>query len=123
MTPATGRTASGRKRATLTASGVVALLVIPAALTGASDLFGSGFEAIFGKNWFDLVFDTVSNLMMPLGGLGFAIFCAWRLGEARRHEQFPPGMAYGLYRGWLMVLRYFVPLAVGAVFLHAIGVL
>jgi len=112
-----------RKRATLSATGIVALLVIPAALTGATELFGNDLQQMFGKNWFDLVFDSVSNLMMPIGGLGFAIFCGWRLRETTRHAQFPSGFAYGLYRGWLIVLRYFVPFAVVVIFLHAVGLI
>ena len=112
-----------RRRAVLVTTGVLAVLSIPTALTGSTELFGHGFEQVFGKNWFDLVLDTVSNWIMPLGGLGFALFAGWGLREPLRREQFPPGLAYSAYRGWLMVLRYFVPLAVGAVFLHAVGVL
>jgi NSS family neurotransmitter:Na+ symporter len=80
-------------------------------------------QRVVGKNWFDLVIDTVADLMLPVGGLGFAIFVAWRLGEVKRRAQFPPGIASAAYLGWLMVLRWFVPLAVGAVFLHAIGLI
>ncbi len=112
-----------RRRATLASGGLITLLVVPAALTGASALLGEGMQRVVGKNWFDLVIDTVADLMLPVGGLGFAIFVAWRLGEVKRRAQFPPGIASAAYLGWLMVLRWFVPLAVGAVFLHAIGLI
>ena len=108
-----------RRRATLTAGGVIAVLVVPAALTGATRFFGEDFAAVFGRNWFDLV----SNWLMPLGGLGFALFAGWRLEEATRRGQFPPGLAALFYRGWLLVLRIVVPLAVVAIFLHAVGAL
>ena len=111
-----------RKKATLAAAGFITVLVIPAALTGGSVLLGEKMVSVVGKNWFDLILDAVSDLMLPIGGLGFAIFVAWRLGEATRRGQFPPGMSGAAYKGWLMVLRWFVPLAVGAVFLHAIGI-
>lgn len=112
-----------RRRAVGAALGVIGLLSIPTSLTGATVLFGDGFARIFGKNWFDLVLDTVSNWIMPLGGLGFALFVGWRLREPLRRDQFPPGLSFTAYRGWLLVLRYFVPLAVAAVFLHAVGVI
>lgn len=110
-----------RKKATLTASAFITVLVIPAALTGGSVFLGETMQNAIGKNWFDLVLDSVSDLMLPLGGLGFALFVGWRLGEVTRRAQFPPGMSGAAYKAWLLVLRWFVPLAVGAVFLHAIG--
>ena len=112
-----------RRRATLIAGGVISLMAIPAALSGATSLFGQNLEALFGSNWFDLVLDTVSNWMMPVGGLGFALFAGWRLTEVTRRAQFPPGMIWVFYRGWLVVLRFVVPVAVAAVFLQAVGVL
>lgn len=112
-----------RRRAVLAAGGLLAVASVPAALSGGGGLFGDGLVRLVGKNWFDLVFDTVSNWMMPAGGLGFAIFGGWILADATRRAQFPSGFAEVLYRGWLVVLRFGVPLAVIVVFLHAVGVL
>ena len=111
-----------RKRATLAAGGFIVLLGIPSALTGAVPFLGQGLQEIFGKNWFDLVFDTAANLMLPAGGLGFAIYTAWRLGEVRRREQFSSGLSARMYTSWLLVLRWLVPVAVVVVVLHALGV-
>ena len=85
--------------------------------------FGRNLEQALGSNWFDLVLDGVSNWMMPIGGLGFALFAGWRLTEVTRRAQFPPGMVWVFYRGWLFVLRFVVPVAVVAIFLHAVGLL
>jgi NSS family neurotransmitter:Na+ symporter len=112
-----------RRRAVLTAGGLIALASVPAALSGGGGPFGEGLAQLAGKNWFDLVFDAVSNWMMPAGGLGFAVFGGWVLAEATRRAQFPSTFARFLYRGWLAVLRFGVPLAVITVFLHAIGLL
>ena len=110
-----------RKRSAIFSGGIVIVLMIPAALTGATTFFGSGMAGLLGKNWFDLLFDSVSNIAMPLGGLGFALYCGWRLGETTRRAQCPEGFSWRLYRGWLLILRWLVPAAVLVVFLHAVG--
>ena len=62
--------------------------------------------------------------MLPLGGLGVALFVAWRMDAALRRGAFESGsMLAKFYKGWLWVLKYPVPVAVGLVFLHAVGVL
>ena len=60
---------------------------------------------------------------VAIGGLGIAMFCAWRLDDAVRRKGFLEGSSYGLraYRGWLIVLKYLVPVAIIAVFLHSLG--
>jgi NSS family neurotransmitter:Na+ symporter len=112
-----------RRRAVFCVGGLIALVSVPAALSGTEGFFGQGLVRLVGSNWFDLVFDTVSNWLMPAGGLGFAIFGGWVLADATRRAQFPSTFAAVLYRGWLLVLRFGVPLAVITVFLHAVGLL
>ena len=102
---------------------------VPSALSGGTALFGKQFQSfttVFGfaegKNWFDFFDYLASNWMLPLGGLGIALFMAWRVSDASRAEAFQSGTRLGrLYWGWLQLLRYLVPLAVLAVFLHAVG--
>lgn len=113
-----------RHRAVMVTGGSIALLGIPSALSGGTHLFGDGFAALFGRNWFDLLDYLASNWMLPLGGMGIALFTAFRIDPAIRHDEFLRGTRLGrLYVGWLLLLRYLVPLGVGAVFLHALGVL
>ena len=102
---------------------VIAVLAVPSALTGSSQLFGPGFEAVAGKNWFDFIVDTVTNWLTPLGGLGFAVFVGWRLSPTVRRGQFDAGAAEGLYQGWLAVLRFLAAPAIVLIFLRGIGVL
>ncbi len=113
-----------RARATLVSGLGIAVLAIPSALSGSTDLFGPRFAALFGSNWFDLVADLVSNWSLPIGGMGIALFVAWRMPESLRREEFVSGSRLGrLYVAWLTALRYVVPLAIITVFLRAVGVL
>lgn len=119
-----------RTKATLATGGAVMLLGIPSALSGNSVLFGKGTanitEMIFGKgmNWFDLVDHIATNWMLPIGGLGIAMFVAWRVGDAAREHGFKAGSTWGrMYWIWVQLLRYVVPIAVVLVFLSSIGVL
>ncbi len=121
-----------RRRAALGAGLATLLLGVPSAMSGGSALFGAGFqrltEPLFGagqgKNWFDLLDYLASNWMLPLGGLGIALFVAWRVGGEAREQAFKAGSRFArLYWAWVALLRYVVPAGVGAVFLHAIGVL
>ena len=121
-----------RVAATVCTGGVIFLFGIPSALSGGSSIFGDKFagmtQTIFGegggKNWFDFFDYLASNWMLPLGGLGIALFIAWRVSDKAREEAFASGNTLGrLYWSWILLLRYLVPVGVLAVFLHAIGVI
>lgn len=113
----------GRRRATLLSGGLIALAGIPSALSGGTEFFGSHMEALIGKNWFDLCDYLSTNWMLPLGGLGIAIYTGWRMDERIRHEHFLAGSKLQFfYRTWLLLLKFLVPIAVVMVFLHAVGV-
>lgn len=121
-----------RLRATITCGCVILFLGIPSALSGGTAMFGSDFasatEAIFGdghgKNWFDLFDYISSNWILPLGGLGIASFVAWRVGDAAREQGFKTGSKWGkLYWGWVVLLRYLVPIAVVLILLFSIDLI
>lgn len=121
-----------RRRAAIGIGAVIFVLGIPSALSGGTPLFGSDFaaatEALFGaghgKNWFDLADYLASNWMLPLGGLGIAVFVAWRMGAHAREQSFRAGSRFArLYWGWVWLLRYIVPVGVVAVFFHALGII
>lgn len=123
-----------RPAATIGCGATIALVGIPSALSGGGGFFGAGMQERTGglmrllgqdqgKNWFDLFDYVASNWLLPLGGLSIALFVAWRVGGAAREQGFRSGTRVGrLYWGWVQLLRYVVPIAVLAVFLHAIGV-
>jgi NSS family neurotransmitter:Na+ symporter len=119
-----------RARACLVAAAAVLLAGIPAALSGGTQLFGATFASLTtrwfgtGRNWFDFVDHAASNWLLPLAGLGVALLVAWRIGEPARELAFKSGSRFGrLYWAWVWLLRWFVPPAVIAVFLDAIGVI
>ena len=118
-----------RTKATLATGGAILVLGIPSAISGGSALFGDGMKALTdwiytgdGKSWFDTLVDLTFNIMLPLGGLGIAMFVSWRVTNAAREEGFKVGSRLGqLYWGWVMLLRYVVPVAVLTVLLNALG--
>jgi len=125
-----------RKKATIVCAAAIALFGIPSALSGGTTLFGADFaaakEGVLGEewgditqgNWFDFLDYVVSNWMLPLGGLFIAVFCAWRLGSRVREEEFTRHTSLGyLYRWWLILLKFIVPVIVVIVCLNAAGIL
>ena len=112
-----------RRKATLISGAMVALVGIPSALSGG-ELFGDGFAGIFGKNWFDAFDYLASNWMLPLGGLGVAIYTGWKMDDKIRRHHFLSGTKLGLFfTGWLLLLKFLVPVAITLVFLHAVGLI
>lgn len=125
-------TGMSRVKSTLFFGLLILVFGIPSALSGTEGFFGSEFatrtEVLFGegegKNWFDFFDYLASNWLLPLGGLFIAVFVAWRVGDEARLRGFEDGTRFqNLYVSWLLLLRYLVPIGVGAVFLHAIKVI
>lgn len=124
-----------RIKAVTACGGVIFVFGIPSALSGGGEFFGTDFAEFTntflpgdeGKNWFDFLDYLVSNWMLPLGGLGVALFAGFRLHALERQEAIAEGSRLGkirsVYMAWLWLLRTVVPLAILFVMLHALGVL
>ena len=113
-----------RKRSTLIAGTMIGIFGIPSALSGGTMLFGEGLAAAIGQNWFDTIDYLSSRWMLPLGGLGVSLFIAWKMDDAMRHRHFLQGSRLAIfYRGWLLLLKFLVPIAITIVFLHAVGMI
>ena len=113
-----------RRKATTVSGALIALVGIPSALSGGTEFFGADLAALIGKNWFDSFDYLSSNWMLPLGGLGIAIYTAWRMDDAIRHDHFLSGSKLQFfYKGWLLLLKFLVPVAIVLVFLRAVGVI
>ena len=112
-----------REKATIVCGLAITVLGIPSALSGVPE--GIYSEVFFGKSWFDGIDWAVSNVMLPLGGLGVALFVGWRMSATLRREVFTAGSPTlaSLFGGWLFVIQWIAPAAVIIVFLQAIGVL
>ncbi len=68
-----------------------------------------------GKTPFDLIDYLVSNVMMPLGGLLYALFAGWWLSKDTSIREMGVGSG-GVFKLWLLLVRVVAPLAVAAVF-------
>jgi NSS family neurotransmitter:Na+ symporter len=75
-----------------------------------------GQFAIFaGKTPFDLIDYLVSNVLMPLGGMLYALFAGWWLSRETCLDEI--GLDDGaMFRLWLLLVRVVAPLGVAAVF-------
>jgi NSS family neurotransmitter:Na+ symporter len=77
--------------------------------------------AVFaGKTPFDLIDYIVSNILMPLGGMLYALFAGWWLSKKISVGEL--GMGEGaVYKLWLLLVRIVAPLAVAAIFVSNLG--
>ncbi len=83
-----------------------------------------GIPATISEAWFARVDYVVSNWLLPLGGLGIALFVAWKMDGALRRKEFETGGALGrFYAAWLLILKYPVPVCIVIVFLKAVGLI
>ena len=68
-----------------------------------------------GKTPFDLIDYTVTNILMPLGGLFYALFAGWWL--SKETSIYEMGVGDGaIFKLWLLLVRVVAPLAVAAIF-------
>ena len=98
---------AGRRAATAAAAGLGFAVGVPSALA-----FGPLADATFaGMTFFGLMEYLATNLLMPIGGIGIAVFAGWAIRERIRREVLddaePP-----LARVWGWILRWVAPAAV-----------
>jgi len=75
----------------------------------------NGIEALAGKTPFELIDYLVSNVMMPLGGVLYAVFAGWFISKEVQIQELGVGSG-GLYALWVLLARYAAPVAVALVF-------
>ncbi len=74
------------------------------------------FEVFAGKTPFDLIDYLVSNILMPLGGMLYALFAGWWLSRDTTLSEI--GLSDGaMFKLWLLLVRIIAPLAVACVFI------
>lgn len=73
------------------------------------------FATFANKTPFDLIDYLVSNVMMPLGGMLYALFAGWWVKKEISIQELDIGNG-GLFKLWLLLVRVIAPLAVAAVF-------
>ncbi len=67
------------------------------------------------------VFDSIdlvaSNYLLPIGGLLVSLYAGWACRKEIKLGQLASGMGSFAYSGWLFVIRFVTPIAVGIVLL------
>lgn len=110
-----------RKKAVLAVGLSCFICGIPSALSGSGGLFAN-WEPMYGKTFFETVKSLVSVWLLPLGGLGVAIFTGWVVDSEVTREEFQSGTVLKwLWRPWLFFVRYVAPLAILAIFMQMSG--
>ena len=80
------------------------------------DVYPLGSFATFaGKTPFDLIDYLVSNVMLPLGGVLYALFAGWWLSREIQVNELGVGED-SLFKIWLTLVRVVAPIAVAGVF-------
>lgn len=99
-----------RRTAVLSAAAVITAVGIPCALSFnvLSDF------TLLGRTVFDLFDYFASNIALPVGGIGIALFVGWVLTPAEKREELAE-VSTPLFRAWHFLIRWVVPVAVAGV--------
>jgi len=84
-----------------------------------SEFYPLAFVGLDGHTWFDLIREGVNNIVLPLGGLAFALMVGWGLPKERFRAALPLENA-ALFSLLYGTIRYLVPLAITALFVTAL---
>ncbi|PYZ93865.1 sodium-dependent transporter [Salipaludibacillus keqinensis] len=78
--------------------------------------------SIFGRDIFDTMDFIASNVFLPIGGLIIALFIGWGWKKADVLEASDLGDSV-IGTIWMVILRFFAPIAIFIIFLSSIGIL
>ncbi len=110
-----------RKKAAVFLGAVSFILSIATTLSFSSwsNYYPLAFLGLHGMTFFDLIREGVNNIILPLGGLAFALMVGWGLKREDVRAALPIKNR-ALFTIWYAVLRYLVPVAITALFVTAI---
>jgi len=105
-------------------SGIVAwLLGIVTILSFSSWSFSFNFAGLLKRHGlFDVLDILTSSIILPLGGLGMALFVGWVLPRESVVDELGGSAGIG-FKIWYFTIRFITPAAMLLIFLRAIGVL
>jgi len=110
-----------RKRADYTMGAVIFVCGIPSAL---SFNLWSGFALMGDKNIFDLLDGLATNILLPLGGLGIAVFAGWVLTHGEKEAEIKHvENAFHFYDIWHILIKYVTPVALAIVLFYTTGIM
>jgi len=84
-----------------------------------SDFYPLAFIGLDHHTFFDLIREGVNNIVLPFGGLAFALMIAWGLKRDDVRNSLPMQEG-GLFSLWYGALKYLVPIAIIALFISVI---
>ncbi|MBU5676545.1 sodium-dependent transporter [Alkaliphilus sp. MSJ-5] len=111
-----------RKKATFTMAAIIFLV-------GATASLGLGvwsnIKIVGGRDIFDSLDFTASNILLPLGGMLMCIFIGWVWGleNAIKEASNQGKLAFKLAPFWGFLVKWVAPVAIGIVFLNSTGLL
>jgi len=111
-----------RKKATFTMSGIIFAVGVAASL-GLG--VWSDVKILGGRDIFDSLDFTASNILLPLGGLLMCIFIGWIWGieNAIKEASNEGKLAFKLAPYWSFLVKWVAPIAILVVFLNSSGLL
>lgn len=113
-----------RRAAAAAAGSVSFLLGILAALSfnTLSDFHPLGnLPVVGGKTFFDLFDFTVTNIMMPVGGILIAVFAGWFVKRQFSLDELFDGNDTLTYRAWRVLIRFVAPAVLAFVLVDMLG--
>lgn len=104
-----------RRKATLVVACFTFLLGIPSAVS-----LGGGLE-VAGKSFLDAMDFLASNVIMPLGGMGYALLAGWGLHAMAKEElSRPDGETPAIFSAWRVICCAVAPVAIGWIFVSGL---
>ncbi|MFZ0565087.1 MAG: sodium-dependent transporter [Chlamydiales bacterium] len=112
-----------RQKGALIVSVAVFILSIPSALSGSDTLF-KNWAVMYGKNFFDSLDYFAFTWLLPLNAIMIAIFAGWVMEKAVQSKGLLEGSKWiFVFRPWLFLLRWVVPVAVVLIMLEQGGII
>ena len=112
-----------RSRGALIVGGAVFMFAVPSALSGSNVLF-SDWSAMYGKTFFDTVDYFAFTWLLPINALLTAVFAGWVIDRKVKRDGFLGGTKWRwIYRPWLFLVRWVVPIGVIFIILDQSGAL
>lgn len=114
----TSATRLSRRSAALLSGGISFALGILAALSFnvLGDFHPLGAVPIFSDKTFFALFDySITNLLMPVGGILIAVFAGWMMKRQFTFDELFEGSNVAAYRVWLFLVRFLAPVVLAYV--------
>lgn len=73
---------------------------------------------IAGMDLFSFISNLATDILCPLGGIGFALFAGWVM--LKKDNQESLGTSRIIFNTWYLLIRYVAPIAIGVIFISVL---